>query len=61
MDKDNLPYYPNTIKIELTQGCNRHCKFCGVNGIADTHFLEESTLRKIITLVSTANRAFRIE
>lgn len=61
MAKDNLPYYPNTIKIELTQGCNRHCKFCGVNGIADAHFLEESTLRKIIVLISTANRPFRIE
>lgn len=24
MDKDNLPYYPNVVKIEFTQGCNRH-------------------------------------
>ena len=61
MDKDNLPYYPNVIKIEFTQGCNRHCKFCGVNGIADSHFLTEATLRKIIVLISTANRPFRIE
>ena len=61
MDKDNLPYYPNVVKIEFTQGCNRHCKFCGVNGIADSHFLTEKTLRKIITVVTTANREFRIE
>ena len=61
MDKDNLPYYPNVIKIEFTQGCNRHCRFCGVNGIADSHFLTEKTLRKIIAVVTTANRDFRIE
>ena len=61
MDKDNLPYYPNVIKIEFAQGCNRHCKFCGVNGIADSHFLTEKTLRKIIAVVTTANRDFRIE
>lgn len=61
MDKDNLPYYPNVIKIEFMQGCNRHCKFCGVNGIADSHCMDQETLRKIIVLTSTANRAFRIE
>ena len=61
MDKDNLPYYPNVVKIEFTQGCNRHCKFCGVNGIADSHFLTEQTLRKIIAVITTANRDFRIE
>lgn len=61
MDKDNLPYYPNTIKIEFTQGCNRKCKFCGVQGIADAHFLTEQTLRKELLLIATANRPFRIE
>ena len=61
MDKNNLPYYPNVIKIEFTQGCNRHCKFCGTQGIADKHFMSEETLRKIVTIVKTANRSFRIE
>lgn len=61
MDKDNLPYYPNVIKIEFTQGCNRHCKFCGTQGIADTHFMEWPTLQKIVALVKTAKRDFRIE
>lgn len=61
MDKNALPYYPNTIKIEFTQGCNRHCKFCGTQGIADVNFLQRDTLEKILYIVSTANRKFRIE
>jgi len=24
---------PNTLKLELTQGCNLSCSFCGINGI----------------------------
>ena len=25
-------YKPNTVQLELVQGCNRRCSFCGSNG-----------------------------
>lgn len=38
-------YKPNTIQIEFTQGCNRHCEFCGTSGLEKTpRFMEFDTL-----------------
>lgn len=46
---EKLKYIPNTIQIEFTQGCNRHCPFCGTRGIESTiHFMQFSTLERII-------------
>ena len=42
-------YIPNTIQIELTQGCDRRCEFCGTMGMEKKlHFMGFSTLEKII-------------
>lgn len=38
-------YYPFCIQIELVQGCNRECDFCGTRGIEKKfHFAEAKTL-----------------
>lgn len=60
MDNSMIPYYPNTIKIELVQGCNLSCSFCGINGIeSEHHFMTFTTYKKIIDLCKVTKRKFR--
>lgn len=50
--KINAPYKPNTVQVELVQGCNRRCEFCGTLGIEHkVHFIDAKTLRKECILI----------
>ena len=40
-------YKPNTVQIELVQGCNRHCSFCGTNGFEHKLYFIEKPLTKL--------------
>lgn len=61
MDSTNLPFYPNVVKVELAQGCNRSCYFCGINGIEDhKYFMTVDTAKHIRDILKTANKNFRI-
>ena len=60
MNNSEILYYPNIIKIELTQGCNLSCAFCGVNGIEkEQHYMNASTFNKIVSLCKATKRKFR--
>ena len=60
MNNSEILYYPNTIKIELTQGCNLSCAFCGINGIEEEkHCMTATTFRKIVALCKVTKRKFR--
>lgn len=45
-------YKPNTVQIELVQGCNRQCSFCGTGGIEKKiHFISKEVLKKQCKLI----------
>jgi MoaA/NifB/PqqE/SkfB family radical SAM enzyme len=48
---------PNTIKVELTEGCTLSCSFCGINGIREKpggfKFLSLDTASRIADLLAT--------
>ena len=45
-------YKPNTVQIELVQGCNRHCSFCGTNGFEHKlYFIEKPVLKRECELI----------
>lgn len=45
-------YYPFCVQIELVQGCNRRCPFCGTNGIERAfHFMEAGTITHVAKLL----------
>lgn len=50
---------PNTVQIELTEGCNLMCQFCGVNGIRSSagnfNFMNEKTIKIIKEQLETLN------
>jgi hypothetical protein len=44
---------PNTVKVELTEGCNLRCSFCGLNGIrGKDHDFKFMTLGTAVEVVS---------
>lgn len=46
-------YKPNTVQIELVQGCGRHCKFCGTNGFErKLHFIDKKVLKRECELIA---------
>lgn len=54
-------YYPFCIQIELVQGCNRECDFCGTRGIERKfHYVEPETIRHSAMLLSESGFAGRI-
>lgn len=45
-------YKPNTVQIELVQGCNRQCSFCGTQGLEHKiHPIAPEVLRKQCDLI----------
>lgn len=45
-------YKPNTVQIELVQGCNRNCEFCGTQGIEQAiHCIQKSVLKRECELI----------
>lgn len=54
-------YKPNTVQIELVQGCNRKCSFCGSNGFERKfHFIEKAVLRRECELIAESRYNPRI-
>src|SRR6266576_7009643 len=56
---------PHSISIELTEGCNLRCSFCGLNGIRepkknDFKFMEISTIERIVSQVAEARWTCRV-
>lgn len=61
MRKEEWPYKPNTIQIELVQGCNRKCRFCGTRGIErGIHLAEPDTVLYACRLIREAGLGSRI-
>lgn len=56
---------PFAIQIELTEGCNLFCKFCGIRGIRSKpgqyNFLTLATAKKIAKRISESKWTARIE
>ena len=45
-------YKPNTVQIELVQGCNRQCEFCGTNGFERKfYYIKKSVLKRQCELI----------
>ena len=54
-------YKPNTVQIELVQGCNRRCSFCGSNGFERKfHFIEKPVLKRECELIRESGYKPRI-
>lgn len=57
----NRPYYPFCVQIELVQGCNRNCEFCGTQGIEKTvHFTTADTISHVARLLKKSGFTGRI-
>lgn len=56
---------PNAVQVELTEGCNLRCPFCGLNGIrserADYKFMGRDTAAHLAELMAYAKWNPRIE
>lgn len=54
-------YKPNTVQVELVQGCNRQCKFCGSNGFEHKlHFIAKEVLKRECELIAESGYNPRI-
>lgn len=61
MPKNSAFYKPNTVQIELVQGCNRSCTFCGTSGMEKKiHFIEKNTLIRECDLIQESGYNPRI-
>lgn len=61
MEKEKWPYKPNTVQIEIVQGCNRRCKFCGTMGIERAfYFADVKTVQHTCRLIRSAGLNSRI-
>ena len=56
MFKQDAPF---SLQIELTEGCNLYCKFCGIRGIrkraGDYKFMTISTAKEIVNKLNKSN------
>jgi len=56
---------PNAVQVELTEGCNLRCPFCGLNGIRskkrDFKFLTPEVAQQIALLISNEDWNPRVE
>lgn len=57
---------PITLKVEMTEGCNLRCTFCGLQGIRapgvkDYKFMTEATLRGLFAQVAALGWTPRVE
>lgn len=60
-DSATWRYKPNSIQIEVVQGCNRRCQFCGSMGVEHIiHFAEPRTIYHTCKLIRDANLNCRI-
>lgn len=60
-DSKGWPYRPNSVQIELVQGCNRQCHFCGTRGIEHgLHFADPETVLHTCRLIRRAGLRSRI-
>lgn len=54
-------YKPNTVQVELVQGCNRTCQFCGSNGFErKLHYISKSVLSRECELIAESGYNPRI-
>lgn len=54
-------YKPNTVQLELVQGCNRRCSFCGSNGFErKIHSIDKKVLKKQCELIAESGYNPRI-
>lgn len=52
MYRNSAFYKPNTVQIELVQGCNRSCTFCGTSGMErKIHSIEKDVLARQCDLI----------
>ena len=62
MFKQDAPF---SLQIELTEGCNLYCKFCGIRGIrkraGDYKFMTISTAKEIVNKLKATDWNSRIE
>lgn len=50
--RNSATYVPNTVQIELVQGCNRDCSFCGTGGMEKKlRFIDKAVLLKECKLI----------
>jgi len=57
---------PNAVQIELSEGCNLYCTFCGLQGIREKtnknfKFMDVETLRSTMNQMTAANWNPRVE
>lgn len=57
---------PNTLKIEMTEGCNLRCGMCGIQGIREKAggpfvYMEVDTAEKLVALLSSAGWKSKVE
>lgn len=53
-------YKPNTVQFELSEGCNRHCSFCGTTGFKGIKFIDLRVLKKQAQLVEESGYKPRV-
>lgn len=59
--KNTAFYKPNTVQIELVQGCNRSCKFCGSNGFKHKlNYISKEVLKRQCELIAESGYNPRI-
>lgn len=60
--RNSADYSPNALQIELVQGCNRHCSFCGVQGMENkVHYTTKEILKRQLELIAEASYQPRIQ
>lgn len=61
IDSKKWPYRPFCVQIELVQGCNRNCSFCGTSGLEKKlHFVDKSVIEHTCRLIKEADLNCRI-
>lgn len=61
MSRNKAFYKPNTVQIELVQGCNRSCQFCGSNGFEhQLNYISKEILKRQCELIEESGYNPRI-
>lgn len=54
-------YGLHQIELDIVEGCNLHCEFCGLAGMKkEIHFMSVSTVEKVCSLLKSAGLFPRI-
>lgn len=60
--RNSANYTPNVIQLELVQGCNRNCTFCGTMGMEKrAHFTDKEVLKRQCELIRDSGYTPRIQ